>query len=120
MNTLIDRHFGTTEQGYRLTRVDRIGGHTIRVRVHRDNRASQSHAIAEVLTPQLTWTDLCSDLPSGWFDASPHYTAPADTALDTIAAGLLRRAAAILGVTAPAANPAAGRVLGRQAAGRGA
>ncbi|MGY0234073.1 hypothetical protein [Longispora urticae] len=105
MMTLLDRQFETTSQGYKLTRVDKLGEHTVRTRVYRDFYRAQSHAIAEVLTPVLTWTQLASREPSAWHDSLPSNMSSnlSDALLDDIAAQLLQRAATILGV-APSAR----------------
>jgi len=60
---LIDESFGPTGRGYQLTRVHRLGRHTVRVRVTRDFYQFQSLAVAEVLTPALTWTPLAGQPP---------------------------------------------------------
>ncbi|MEV6523153.1 hypothetical protein AB0M43_14480 [Longispora sp. NPDC051575] len=104
--TLLDRQFETTTQGYKLTRVDKLAEHTVRTRVYRDFYPAQSHAIVEVLTPELTWTDLASSEPSRWHDSLPSHVSSnlSDALLDDIAAQLLQRAATILGVAPSGAN----------------
>ncbi|WP_412538691.1 hypothetical protein R8Z50_22900 [Longispora sp. K20-0274] len=99
--TLLDREFATTSQGYKLTRVDKLDEHTVRIRVYRDFYRIQSYAVAEVLTPAKTWTNVASSEPSHWHDTVPsHHSATlSDVVLDDIAEQLLRRAATILGVT---------------------
>jgi hypothetical protein len=65
--------------------------------VHRDFYQAQSFAVAEVLNHALTWTALTSQPPAAWHQATPaRATAPAP--LTPIAAALLDRARAILGV----------------------
>ena len=95
----VDESFGTTGQGYHLTRIHHVGNHTLRVDIHRDSYARQSHAVAELLTPALTWTLLASEPPSGWHETSPSpYGTPPPTAgaLYPLAERLLRRATTIL------------------------
>ena len=63
--TSVDAVFAETGGGYRWTEVLRLAGHTVRVRVHRDAYPGQSWAVAEVLTPHLTWTALVDAPTSG-------------------------------------------------------
>lgn len=63
---------GTTREGsYSLVRYYRRGGQILRVRVCRDDYMHQSAAIAEVLTPMRTWTDVVDNPPSNWHDKTP-------------------------------------------------
>ena len=96
---IVDESFGTTGQGYRLTRIHHLGEHTVRVDIRYDSYAQQSHATAEVLSTGQTWTLLVSDPPSNWHDDAPGpYARPAPTAkaLYPLAERLARRAAAVL------------------------
>jgi hypothetical protein len=97
---IADESFGTTDQAYHLTRVHHVGEHTLRVRIHRDAYDFQSHAIAEVLTPAMTWTQLAAEPPSVWHEATPSlYAAKAKVrpeALHPLAERLLQRATTIL------------------------
>ena len=78
---IVDESFGTTGQGYRLTRIHHLGEHTVRVDIRYDSYAHQSHATADVLSTGQTWTTLVSDPPSNWHDAAPSpYARPAPTA----------------------------------------
>lgn len=98
--TEIDTAIGrTTNDGPRITRVYRCGRHTVRVRIARDFYLAQSHALAEVLTPALTWSVLCEQPPQHFFDQTPiHGPRAADTEalLLELAEDLARRAARIL------------------------
>jgi hypothetical protein len=51
---IVDESFGTTGQGYRLTRVLHLGEHTVRVDIRYDSYAQHSHVIAEVLSAGRT------------------------------------------------------------------
>jgi len=96
---IVDESFGTTRQGYHLTRVHHVGTFTLRVDIRRDCYAGQSHAVVEVLTPALTWTPLPAEPPSNWHEASPSpYSPPTPDAraLYPLADRLLRRATTIL------------------------
>ena len=95
----VDESFGTTGQGYHLTRVHHVGDYTPRVDIRRDAYARQSHAVVEVLTPALTWTHLAAEPPSSWHAASPSPygpTKPGPQPLYPLAERLLRRATTIL------------------------
>lgn len=105
----VDVSFGPTSQGYRFTRVHRIAGHTVRIRIHRDSYVGQSHAVAAVLTPDMTWTDLVDEPPHAWHTGSPLWRAGmADerheqAALEFVTAladSLVHRVAAVLGAGA--------------------
>ena len=93
---LVDESFGTTRDGcYELTRVHHHNDRVIRIRIHRDSYAHQSSAVAEVLTPELTWTELAHVLPTHWHHTTPYRTGnPAP--LEPLAEQLLTRAVAIL------------------------
>jgi hypothetical protein len=95
--TVRDETAGVTTIRYHYTRVVETAGRIVRARVERD-RFDTSLAVAEVLTDQLTWTQLAKDDPSNWWYATPvarHVTDPA-TVLGPLADRLLHRAAAIL------------------------
>ena len=68
---LIDETTDTATNHYRLTQTHQIDGHAVRVRVHRDFYPHQSWATAEVLTPQLTWTELATTPASDWHPSTP-------------------------------------------------
>lgn len=93
---LVDEVAAAVPHGHQLTRVHRLGGHTVRVRVHRDHYSRNSSATAAVLTPDLTWTELCTDPPSRWHDNTAP-VASVDPDLAAVADALLHRAAAVLG-----------------------
>lgn len=93
---IVDDSFGAYDQGYRLARTYRLGGHTVRVRIRRDFYEMQSHAVVEVLTPALTWTPLADEPAATWHAGTPS-AATSATPLAALAARLRARAAAILG-----------------------
>ncbi len=98
MLTTVDSCFDPgTGHHYQLTVVCRAGEHTVRVRVRRDHYAHQSHAIAEVLTPALTWTVLAHQPTSLWWRDTPNVTRPSASALQPVADAALGRALAVLG-----------------------
>jgi hypothetical protein len=90
-SSLIDKVAAPARDGYQLTRIHRIGSHTIRIHLYRDTDPHYSNVNTQVLTPALTWTDLCTDPPSRWHDA------PSRTDLAAVADTLLHRTAAVLG-----------------------
>jgi transcriptional regulator with XRE-family HTH domain len=117
--TVVDRHVGYTNEGYRIDLVARDDtGHKVRVHVLHSITASKSYAVAEVLAADLTWTNLATESPSNWHDDIPdhdweggydraihqqslspeqHEGGPAMVAaLQKVADALLDRAAAIL------------------------
>ncbi len=99
MLTLIDSCFDHNTDGYRLTLAYRSAdNHTIRVRVKRNAYVHQSHAIAEVLTPAMTWTTLADQPPSLWWPDTPYRTKATVDALRPVAEAVLQRALAILGL----------------------
>ncbi|MBB5157443.1 hypothetical protein [Saccharopolyspora phatthalungensis] len=57
-------------------------GSTVRATVHRDFYPHQSFALAQVLTHDMTWTDLTFEPPEQWWDTTP---VPRDKHLDTVA-----------------------------------
>jgi hypothetical protein len=100
---IVDETFHSSRYGcYHLTRVYHVDGHVLRVRVSRDFYDLQSHAVAEVLTPQRTWTVVASAPFTEWHRATPATTATA-APLTPIADQLLARARRIL--TPSAATP---------------
>lgn len=89
----------TTNDGPSVTRIYHVGQHTVRVRIARDFYLAQSHALAEVLTPALTWTVLCEQPPQDFFDQTAlHGPKAANTKalLLELADELANRAARIL------------------------
>lgn len=100
--TPIDSTIGrTTNDGPSITRTYHVGQHTVRVRIARDFYLTQSHALAEVLTPQLTWTVLCEQPPHHFFDQTALHgprAADTQTLLLNLADELANRAARILRV----------------------
>ncbi len=102
MTTVIETTFGrTTNDGPSITRIYHCGEHTVRVRIARDFYQIQSHALAEVLTPALTWTVLCEQPAQQFFDRTPLHGANAagtEAFLLQLADDLARRAARILSV----------------------
>ena len=98
---IIDETFCQTRQGcYELTQVHHIDGLTLRVRVQRDAYAFQSHAVAEVLTPERAWTAIAHTPHTAWHPDTPLATTTAAPLLP-VAEALLTRARRIL---TPAAN----------------
>ncbi|GAA2822453.1 hypothetical protein [Saccharopolyspora taberi] len=79
----IDDAIGHDGQSYSYHRVVTTGDHTVRARIKRHVHTFQSYAVAEVLTPALTWTALAETTPSNWFEETP---SPYDRSLDVIAA----------------------------------
>jgi hypothetical protein len=93
---LVDESFGVTSDGcYQLTRVHHHDSRVIRIRIRRDFYSHQSSAVAEVLTPELTWTELAHLLPVHWHHATPYRTGNPEP-LEPLADQLLTRALAIL------------------------
>lgn len=76
--------------------------HTVRVTITRDNYIQQSHAVAEVFNPALTWTNVMFLPVEDWFDkiSSPQTYQDDKPGLkkimDKIARELLHRTAVIL------------------------
>lgn len=104
---IVDNDFAIYRQGYELARICKLdSGHTIRARVRRDTYREQSHAVAEVLTPAMTWTPLVTKSADAWQPDSPYLTSTtppnpakrqqAEALLDQVAAALLERAATVL------------------------
>jgi hypothetical protein len=63
---LIDGTTGTHAGADIVQRIYLVGDAKVRVRVHRDSYARQSWALAEVLTPALTWTEIAVELSGNW------------------------------------------------------
>lgn len=92
----------TTNNGPRITRTYQVGEYTVRVRIARDSYITQSYAVAEVLTPALTWTNLCEQPPERFFEHAPMYgpkAAASEGFLLKLADDLARRTARILCAT---------------------
>jgi hypothetical protein len=101
---LVDETFHTSRYGcYELTRAYHVDGHVLRVRVYRDFYARQSYAVAEILTPQHTWTVVATAPGTQWHHTTPSIT-PDASPLTPVADDLLRRASRIL---TPPPSPAA-------------
>ena len=100
--TPIDTTIGrTTNDGPSITRIYHVGQHTVRVRIARDFYLTQSHALAEVFTPALTWTVLCEQPPEYFFDQTALHgpkAASTQALLLNLADELANRAAQILRV----------------------
>lgn len=117
--TVVDRHVGYDDGDYRIDLVARDdAGHRVRVRVLHTLMAQHSHAVAEVLAPDMTWTELATESPSNWYSGIPGRTWDGDfsssiargklppeqhesgpeiiAAMQQVADRLLERAAAIL------------------------
>ncbi|MET8846007.1 hypothetical protein [Amycolatopsis sp. NPDC004625] len=94
---------------YHHTRVVEFAGHTLRARVERGYYITQSFAVAEVLTEQMTWTSLAADAPGNWWHETPPPSADvrAATALGALTERLLNRAAEVLNTspTTPIISP---------------
>lgn len=88
---LLEETPGLTRSGYTLTRLVKIGEHKARIRINRDHYQHQSYAVAEVFTPEHTWTLVITSPPSQWHDRMPRLTndpATHDTAHDTVRGAL--------------------------------
>jgi hypothetical protein len=100
---LLDDEFYQWQPGrYQLTRVYRLAGQVLRVRVYRHEGPEQSRAEALVLNPTGGFTVLTATPPGDWHAATPP-SAESGEPLSAIAEQLLQRAARIL---APPADPA--------------
>lgn len=97
----------TTNNGPKVTRVWYCGDYTIRARVAHDSYEQQSYAFAEVLTPALTWTTVCTT-PTGEFYVEPFARIPkpkpTEVELLELADALMRRACQVLRIPIPAAD----------------
>lgn len=92
--TEIETTIGTTANGGpRVTRTWHCGDYTVRARIAHDTYRRQSYAVAEVLTPELTWTQLCEESAK---DFHNYTNPPAASQLCILANQLMRRACAIL------------------------
>jgi hypothetical protein len=88
---------GQTGQGYCLTRVYKICGDVVRVRIERDAYLRQSFAVAEVLAADRTWTALVTNPASNWHGSTPSHASEVPEVLGFLADGLAIRATTILG-----------------------
>ena len=69
--TILDERLDeSATQHTSLTRIVRVQGQKIRVRIRRDHYQQQSHAVAEVLSTELTWTHLLSEPTNGWWQST--------------------------------------------------
>lgn len=68
-------------------------GHKVRMVVHRDFHELQSYACVEVLSGELTWTELAQADASTWHRVGNQ----PQQVCENVAAGLLGRALTILG-----------------------
>ena len=93
---IIDESFGYDGYSYELIRLYLAEGRIVRVRVRRHADQQQSLAVADVLTPVLTWTELAEAPASSWHEATPPRRAATAGVLAPIADRLLTRAAVIL------------------------
>ena len=91
----------TPNKGPNITRIWHCGQYTIRARAAHDSYLEQSYAVAEVLTPNLTWTGIC-ETPAEVFHAEPFARGckptPSQDELLELAGQLMRRACRILRV----------------------
>jgi hypothetical protein len=71
-------------------------GHVVRASIVMDSYAKQSSAVAEVLTPALTWTKLVEIMPSEWHAALDVKFYDAETHFAHLTAGLINSASKIL------------------------
>lgn len=72
MLDLIDMHPDHRGNEYSLAMIYRTPeGEVIRVRVRREFYGHLSSAVAEVLTPARTWTELVENAASHWADTTP-------------------------------------------------
>jgi hypothetical protein len=93
---LIDETFHDKSYGcFELTRVHHVDANTVRIRVYRDFYDFQSHAVAEVLTPEHAWTTIATSPWTQWHASTS--TAAAEASLAPISDSLLERARRILG-----------------------
>lgn len=94
----LDHASGSTQHGYHLVRIVRIGPYTVRVRVERDSYPHRCRAAAAVLSAGLTWTQLVDDHTGSWTRSTPSPGSPIDpdVHLGPVADVLLCRAAEVL------------------------
>jgi hypothetical protein len=96
---MVDQVVDTDGQCCELTRVYKIGGDVVRIRVRLDvSDVAKSYAVAEVLTADRKWTDLAEDPADNWFCEAQcaDYAPDIETGLHVVADQLYERAAAIL------------------------
>lgn len=99
-----DERSGGTRNAYHYVRIVEFDGRVVRAMVRRDSYAQQSHAVAQVLNDEMTWTNLAAEDPNDWWPGTPlPYNEAVDAAivLGPVAERLLNRAATILTSTAP-------------------
>lgn len=103
--TVLFEDFDRTDNlTYAYTAIYLSGPHKIRVQVRRGPTSSQgpdgSGAVASVLMQVLTWTELLSISPTGWYARTPEPAGASDRAcrasLTAIAADLAAEAAHVL------------------------
>lgn len=101
---VLDESFGTDSQHWELRTVYQVRDrYRVRVRIQVGAYPQQSYAVAEVLTPGMTWSELVAAPTSMWFGDSPNYRAgrgdssgPVTAYARLLAADLVVRAAAVL------------------------
>ena len=94
----IDEDFGVHRaSSYSYTRTVHLGPHTVRVRVKRSLDSDNSWAVAEILSADLTWTDLATTHGDRWYEhtAEPYGVEP-KAELGDVADDLIRRVTAII------------------------
>jgi hypothetical protein len=115
----------TVNGGPQLAAVWHCGEHTVRVCIAHDSHRPQSYALAEVRTPALTWTVLCTLPPDEFhfevFSRVNNVTAaPDENDLRTLATQLIARACRILRVPTDLAPPTSRGRCRDERAGHGA
>ncbi|MGW5789245.1 hypothetical protein ACWEV3_01440 [Saccharopolyspora sp. NPDC003752] len=98
-HTIIVETCRSTWDFYEYQRIARIADRTVRVRIHRYLDTSQSYAVAEVRTDNVTWTHLTDDAPENWLTATRHPRTSCISPTDELghaADRLVHRAEAIL------------------------
>lgn len=94
----LDESSGSNERSYSFTRVVRVAGRIVRVRLKRHFFLYESHALAEALSDGMMWTDLTYEHPLSWWHSTPetYPGIPAAKVLGPMAEKLLRRATDII------------------------
>lgn len=92
-----------TEDRYRYMRVLEVAGRIVRIRITRGADPVPSHARAEVLAHNKTWTHLATIPPDNWIATTtpPSPTVDAAKELGALAERLIHRAAEILAPPPP-------------------